>query len=109
MASASLTAAADVVIDSIGVGPIGLDGDSGKSFLADQPLGDLRPFPVKLVRAVRRLADQHEASVTDKLEERVVVVGRAAQRLSGVAHGLGQDILGQFRYGCGVHDCRSFS
>ena len=71
-----VAATADVAVDAIGVGPVGLDGHGVEALLADQPLGDLRPLPIELVRAVRGLADQHEAGVADQLEQGIVVVGR---------------------------------
>ena len=80
-----LGTAADVLVDPNCVRPVGYDGNSGKSFFADKPLRDLRPFPVKLVRAVRCRADQDVVCVTNKLKESIVVVGSAAQRLPGVA------------------------
>ena len=71
-----VAAAADVAVDAIGVGPVGLDGHGVEPLLADQPLGDLRPLPIKLVRAVRGLADQDETGVADQFQEGIVVVGR---------------------------------
>ena len=65
-----VAAAADVAVDTIGVGPVRLDGDGVKPFSTDQPLGDLGTLAVELVRAVRRLAQQDEARVADELEER---------------------------------------
>src|SRR5581483_11017548 len=61
----------DVAGDSIAVGPVALDGDEGEPLLRDQP--PAQPFTpaVILVRAVRCLADQHEARVADLLDQRV--------------------------------------
>ena len=78
-----VAAAADVAVDAIGVRPVGLDGDGGEPLLADQPLGDLGALAVELVRPVRRLAEQHEARVADQIQQRVVVIGRADERISG--------------------------
>ena len=90
-----VAAAADVAVDAIGVGPVGLDGHGVEALLADQPLGDLGTLPVELVRAVRGLADQHEAGVADQLQEGIVVVGRAPQRVRGRAQGLDQEVVRQ--------------
>ncbi len=77
-------------VDAIGVGPVGLDGDGVESLLTDQALGDLRPFPIELVRAVRGLADQNETGVTDQFQQGIVIVGRTPQRVRGLAYSLGQ-------------------
>ena len=65
--------AAHVAVDAVGVGPIGLDRDGREAFLLDEPLRDLGALAVELVRAVGRLAEQHEARVADQVHERVVV------------------------------------
>ena len=83
-----VAAAADEAVDAIGVGPVGLDGHGVEALLADQPLGDLRTLAIKLVRAVRRLADQDEAGVADQLQEGIIVVGRTRSRCTAVTHGL---------------------
>src|SRR5439155_2316941 len=41
--------AAHVAIDAVRVGPIGFDGNCGKPFLLDEPLGNLRTFAIELV------------------------------------------------------------
>ena len=73
----------DIAIDAVRVGPVSLHGDRSEPVVVDQPAGDAGPLPVELVGAVRRLADQHEAPVAHEIEERVVVVGRAGDRMSG--------------------------
>jgi len=50
-------------VDAPRVGPIRLDRDGAESALLDQPPRDQRAFPIELVRAVRRVADEHEARV----------------------------------------------
>ena len=95
--------AADVTVDAIRVGPVGLDGDRIEALLPDQPLGDLGAFPVELVRTVRRLADQHEAGVADPFEQGVVVAGRPDQRLRGLADGGGEEVVRQVGEGCRIH------
>src|SRR5262249_15385476 len=59
---------ANVAVDSIGVRPVGLDGDRIEALLDDQALRDLGPLPVELMRSVRRLANEHETSIADQLE-----------------------------------------
>ena len=41
-----------VAVDSIGVGPVGLDGDRVEALLVDQTLRDARSFAIEIVRAV---------------------------------------------------------
>ena len=74
-----LAGPADVAVDAVGVGPVGLDGDAGETLLLDQPAGDQGALAVELVGAVRGLAEQDEAGVADLLQQRVVVVRRAAE------------------------------
>ena len=57
--------AANEPIDAIGVRPICFHRDGVEAALRDQPFGNLRANPVKLVRAVTRFADQNEARITD--------------------------------------------
>ena len=57
---------AHVAVDAVGVRPVGLDRHGRKAFLFDEPLRDLRALAVELVRAVRRLAEQHEPRVADE-------------------------------------------
>ena len=56
-----------VAIDSVGIGPIGLDRHGGKAALIDEATSDTGSLPVELVRSVRGLADQNETSVIDKI------------------------------------------
>ncbi len=57
-----------VAVDPVGVGPIGLDRYCGESTLVDQTAGDAGSFPVKVVSAVRSLADQDETPVAYEIE-----------------------------------------
>jgi len=72
--------AADVAVDAVRVGPVGLDRDGVEAALDDQPPGQRGSLAVEVVGAVRRLADQREARVGEQLEERAVVAGRAGER-----------------------------
>jgi hypothetical protein len=67
--------------------PVALDGHGAEPLLAHEPLGDAHPLAVELVRAVRALAEQHDARVADEGEQRVVVVGPPGQRMCRAAHG----------------------
>ena len=53
--------AANVAVDAIGVGPIGLDRHRREVLLLDQAFRYLRPFAVEVVRAVGRLAEQRKS------------------------------------------------
>ena len=56
----------DVAIDPVGVRPVGLDRDGGEALLAISRWVIWRALAIELVRAVRRLADQHEPRVADR-------------------------------------------
>ena len=71
----------DVAIHPIGVGPVRFHRDRGEAALVDQPPGDARPLPVEVVRAVRGLADQDDAAVTDEIQQPVVVVRLSRDRV----------------------------
>jgi hypothetical protein len=75
-----VAAAVNVTVDAIRGGPIGLGGDGNEAPVDDEPLGQLRAFAIELVRAVRRLADEHELRVADGVDGGVVIVGAAVQR-----------------------------
>src|SRR5207248_372481 len=51
-ASGIVSLSTDVPVDTIGVGPVGLDRYGRKSFFLDETLCYFRSFPVKFVRAV---------------------------------------------------------
>jgi hypothetical protein len=72
--------AADVPIDAVGVGPVGLDGDGPESLFDDQALRQDRPFPVELVSAVGGLPDQDERAVSDAFEDGIVIVEGSCER-----------------------------
>jgi hypothetical protein len=61
--------------------------------LRNKPLRDRRALGVKLVRAVRSFAEQNEPCLTDKRQQRIVILRAASQRLNRfaddcrVAHG----------------------
>ena len=74
--------AAHVSVHSISVRPVGFNRDRPEALLDDQPFGNLRALAVKLMRAVRSLAEQHEAGVADHLQQRIVIFACADERLS---------------------------
>src|SRR2546421_12936838 len=78
--------AAHVAVDAVGVRPVGLDGDGVEALLNDQTFSYLRPLAVELVRAVRSLAQQHEARFADQLQQRVVIRRRAFERVRRLAN-----------------------
>lgn len=57
-----------VAVDPVGVGPISFDRYCSESTLVNQAAADAGSLPVKLVRAVRRLADQYETPVAYEIE-----------------------------------------
>ena len=61
--------ALDVAVGPCCRRPVRLDRHAAKVALGDQPLGQLRAQGVELVRAVRRLAEQHEPRLSDRVEE----------------------------------------
>jgi hypothetical protein len=82
--------AANMAIDAIGVRPVRLDCHCREALLDDQPLRDRRAQPVELVRAVRRLAQQHVVRIADQVEQRVEVARLVAQRLRELAQPVGE-------------------
>ena len=78
--------AAHVAVDAVSVRPVGLDGDGVEAFLNDQPLSDFGALAVELVRAVRRLAQKHEARFAHQLQQRVVIRRRAFEHVRRLAH-----------------------
>ena len=62
-----------VATDAIRVRPIRFDGDCRKLLLLDQPLRDLCALLLEIVSSVRGRAQQHEASVADPFQQRIVV------------------------------------
>src|SRR3990170_1486705 len=74
-AAAAVRQRFDVAIYLIAIRPVALDGDEAEAFFRDEALRDLGSPRIELRRAVGRLAQQHEASVADGLEERIQVRG----------------------------------
>src|SRR5258708_7590090 len=72
-----LACTADVAIDSICIRPVGLGCDGSEALLEDQPLAELRADAVELVRPVGCLAEEHQASISDPIDQGIEV-GRAA-------------------------------
>ena len=81
-----LAAAVNVTIDAVRVGPVRFDGYGIEASLHDQSLRDLRTQAVKLVGAMRRLAEQDEPSISDAVEKRVEVLGTSDQPMRTAAH-----------------------
>src|SRR6266436_8989477 len=91
--------AADVAVDAVGVRPVGFDCDGCKVFLLDQPLRNLGPLAVELMRAVGCLAEQCEACIADSVHERIVVSGNAGQWMGARAQRLDKGGIGRAWYG----------
>ena len=60
---------ADITVDPPRVGPIGHDGDDCKAMMFDQPPGDRGAGVVEFGRAVRGFAQQHDAGITETIED----------------------------------------
>jgi hypothetical protein len=56
---------ARVAVDAVGIRPVGFDRHGAEAPLLNEPLGDLSPLAVELVRAVRGFAQQHQAGAAD--------------------------------------------
>ena len=63
----------DIMVDARGIRPIAFDGDEVESLFVDERTRDLLAQPIELRGAVRRLADEHDASLADAAHERVKV------------------------------------
>ena len=77
-----LAGPAHIAVHPVGVGPIGLDGDPREALLLDQPACDQGALAVELVAAVGGLSEQHEAGVADQIQQRVVVIRQATERMN---------------------------
>ena len=66
-------AMADVGVDALGVGPVGLGGDDTEPFLLDERACNPGAEAVELARPVARLPDADHAAVADPVEERAEV------------------------------------
>jgi hypothetical protein len=81
--------AAHVVIDAQCIGPVAFDRDGSKPVVLDQPARERGAVVVELVRAVRRLADHHDALVGDEVDEPIDVLlamQRPRDRLDRLGH-----------------------
>ena len=67
--------AAQVPVDALHVRPVRLRHDAGKPVLTDEPQADARPKLVELVRAVCRLAQEHEALPGHRRDQRLQAAG----------------------------------
>src|SRR5207302_9015345 len=61
--------------------------DGREPLLLDESPRDLRAGVVELVRAVRRLPEQHEPRVADRVEQAAVILAGPGERPGGVTHG----------------------
>src|SRR3954449_10842981 len=66
-------------INTIGVRPVGLHGHGVESLLDHEPLGDLGPLLVELMRSVRGFTEEYEMSIADEFEQRIVIASTAVQ------------------------------
>ena len=76
--------AAHVAVDAVGVRPIGFDGNRVETLFRDEPARDRGALAVELVGAVGGLADQHEASAPEPLDQPVVIAPAALKRLEDI-------------------------
>jgi hypothetical protein len=74
-----------VAIHAIGVRPIGLYSNCRESLFENEPLGNLGPFPVELVGAMRGFAEQNQTSMPDEIEQMIVILVRAPDGTGGFA------------------------
>lgn len=65
--------AADMAVEPVGIGPVGLHRDRIETMLDDQPAGDVRTHRIELVRAMAGFAQQYERTVADHLQQRIIV------------------------------------
>jgi hypothetical protein len=82
-----------IAIDPVCIGPVALYRNRAKALIADETLRDSGALPVELVRSVRGLAEENKASISDQLEQGVVIGGRTCQRMCGLADEIGYDGL----------------
>jgi hypothetical protein len=72
-------------VHAIRVRPVGFNRDNSEAALRNKPLRDRRALGLKLVGAVRSFAEQNEPCVTDKRQQRIVILRAASQRLNRFA------------------------
>jgi hypothetical protein len=75
---------ANVAVDTVGVRPVGFDGDDREAVPLDQPAGDGRPRPVELRRTMGGLAQEDDLGGGEAIEQRSerVIVVEGWQRLA---------------------------
>ena len=81
-----LAEALHVAVDAVGVGPVRFDGDGAEAFLANETLSDQCAVAVELMGSVGGFSDEYEASISDEVEQAVVVCRRAGQGMSSIPH-----------------------
>jgi hypothetical protein len=60
------------------------DRDGTECLFANEPFRDFRSLAIKLMRPVSRFAAPHKACVADTIQQLIVIVPRARQRLDGL-------------------------
>jgi hypothetical protein len=95
---------AQIAIHTVRIRPIRLHGDRVKALLIDEAASEPSALVVELVRSVARFPNENKTSVTDLIEERVVVAARARQRLHRSADTFGIANLGFIPVKDPIHD-----
>ncbi len=73
--------AAHIAVHPPGVRPVGFYCHGREAFFKNQTLGDQHPLFVKLVRTMRGFADQRKARLPQVLQQQVIVMRVACQRV----------------------------
>ena len=85
-----------IVIHAGGIGPIRLDGDKPESLFDDQVTGDPLTHPVEFAGSVGRFAEQHDASRSDSMHQRIEIGSlNRRKRFRGVCKIADQRFLAQ--------------
>src|SRR5436305_3156974 len=107
--------AAHIAIDAVGIGPVSLDSDRCKAFLGNQSLRNLCSRLVELVRAVGGLTKQDKVGITDHVQQGIVILLGAGERMGGHAYGISEitrmsicHSASPFSFSCPSHSVKSF-
>ncbi len=84
-----------VAVHPVRVRPVGFGRDGVEAELVDQPAGDPCPLPVEVVGSVGGLTDEDEVLGPDEVQQRVVVVRRARDRVGGGRDGRARCTVGR--------------